>query len=134
MLVYDPFETIMRPVKMTEKSLEDIGGLCYLEKLMIVHKKRKADEMDDDTPVVQNEVTWYTTCFSLVNEEQYVIVWITNYPFATKHKCVPPLLPKRCVWVASCCHGGLSCQQDSFRWQQVSTTYYIVTSKCYGAL
>ena len=71
---------------MTEKSLEDIHGLCYLEKLKIVHKKRGADEMDDDTPVAQKEITWYTTCSSLVNEEQYVIVWITNYPFATKHK------------------------------------------------
>ena len=86
-LVYDSFETLMRPVKLTIRHLEaGIGGLCYLERLEMVKKKRGADEIDDPSPVRSTIITWYTTCFSLVNDQEYIIVWLTNYPFSSKRK------------------------------------------------
>ena len=52
----------------------------------MVKKKRGADEIDDPSPVRSTIITWYTTCFSLVNDEEYIIVWLTNYPFSSKRK------------------------------------------------
>ena len=87
-LVYDSFETLMSPLEADTQAPggRDRRGLCYLERLKMVKKKRLADEIDDDSPVQDTIITWYTTCFSLVNDEEYIIVWLTNYPFSSKRK------------------------------------------------